>query len=183
MAIISLAAVGLAQPKSWLATFEWAVAWLVLMLAYSPAADRLASRLVKTPPTLGVFRALQRSWVNLAAGILIAWMLGGFLEEFVFRWVVLRSTEQWLSGLLAAPLAVAIAVFCAAFGAGLLHLYQGLRATIIVTQLSILFGVLFVVSGYDLWTVILCHGFYDTFAFVRFAAKKSKYSNLDDGAA
>jgi hypothetical protein len=25
----------------------------------------------------------------------------------------------------------------------------------------------------------LCHGFYDTIAFIRFAMKKSKYSDLD----
>jgi len=41
------------------------------------------------------------------------------------------------------------------------------------------FGVLFVVSGYNLWTVMLCHGLYDTIAFVRFANKKSKYSDLE----
>ncbi len=60
-----------------------------------------------------------------------------------------------------------------------MHLYQGLRAVIIVTQLSVLFGVLFVGSGYNLWAVILCHGLYDTIAFVRFANKKSNYSRLD----
>ena len=58
-------------------------------------------------------------------------------------------------------------------------MYQGLRAAIIVAQLSVLFGVLFVVSGHNLWAVMLCHGLYDTIAFIRFANKKSKYSKLD----
>jgi len=61
--------------------------------------------------------------------------------------------------------------------------YLGPRAMVIVTQLSALFGVLFVVSGHDLWTVILCHGLYDPVAVVRFAGKKSKYSRLDPDAA
>jgi hypothetical protein len=30
-----------------------------------------------------------------------------------------------------------------------------------------------------LWAVMVCHGMYDTIAFVRFATKKSKYSYLD----
>jgi hypothetical protein len=47
---------------------------------------------------------------------------------------------------------------------------------VIVTQLSVLFGVLFVLSGCTLWAVVLCHGMYDTVAFVRFAFGKSKYS-------
>jgi membrane protease YdiL (CAAX protease family) len=57
-----------------------------------------------------------------------------------------------------------------------IHLYQGPRAAATVAQLSALFGVLFVIDGYNLWAVIFCHGLYDTIAFVRFAAKKSKYS-------
>lgn len=76
-----------------------------------------------------------------------------------------------------------VAVCTAALGAGVMHAYQGLRAVVIITQLSVLFGVLFVVSGYNLWAVILCHGLDDTIAFVRFAHKQSAYSKLekDDG--
>ena len=112
-------------------------------------------------------------------GILVAWVLGGFLEELIFRGIILQSIEALLSAWLVTRMATGIAVCAAAAGAGLVHLYQGLRAAIIVTQLSVLFGLLFVVSGYNLWAVILCHGLYDTIAFVRFANKKSKYSRLD----
>jgi len=76
-------------------------------------------------------------------------------------------------------MATGIVVCIAAAGAGLIHLYQGPRAVIIITQLSVLFGLLFVISGYNLWAVVLCHGLYDTIAFIRFANKKSKYSKLD----
>lgn len=65
-------------------------------------------------------------------------------------------------------------------GAFVIHLCQGMRAAFIVTQLSVLFGVPFVISGENLWTVVLCHGLYDTVAFIRFANRSSKYSNLDD---
>jgi hypothetical protein len=80
---------------------------------------------------------------------------------------------------LGAPTAAAVAIVVAALGAGVIHLYQGLRAAIIITQLSVLFGLLFVLSGYDLWTVMLCHGLYDTVAFIRFAMRRSKYSKPD----
>ncbi len=53
-------------------------------------------------------------------------------------------------------------------------------AMVIISQLSALFGILFVISGYNLWAVMLCHGLYDTIAFVRFANKQSKYSDLDN---
>ncbi|HXX77998.1 MAG TPA: hypothetical protein VEI53_05885 [Ktedonobacteraceae bacterium] len=50
---------------------------------------------------------------------------------------------------------------------------------VIITQLSALFDVLFVISGYNLRAVILCHGSYDSIAFIRFANKQSNYSDLD----
>jgi membrane protease YdiL (CAAX protease family) len=164
---------------SWPWTFTYAVVWVALMLAYSPLADRIATRIVATPPTLGAFRAIQESRAKLIAGVFVAWILGGFLEELVFRGIVLKTVEllawQWVAG----PTGIVIAICVAAAGAGMIHLYQGPRAAIIITQLSVLFGVLFVISGYNLWAVMLCHGMYDTIAFIRFANKKSKYSELD----
>ncbi|MGO9606883.1 MAG: lysostaphin resistance A-like protein [Candidatus Binataceae bacterium] len=176
---ISLRDLGLDASGSWLWTIGFAVAWLALMLAYSPLADRLATRWVDKPPTLDTFRALQQSRIKLLLGIVVAWILGGFLEELVFRGILLQSIEALASAWLAAPMANGVAVCAAAAGAGVIHLYQGLRAAIIIMQLSVLFGVLFVLSGYNLWAVILCHGLYDTIAFVRFANKKSSYSRLD----
>jgi len=149
------------------------------MLAFTPLADAIATRLVAKPPTLAAFRMLQQSKTKLVLGIVAAWILGGFLEEFVFRGIVLQSIRGFLIPQFGPASATVLAVCFAALGAGLVHLYQGLRAAIIVTQLSVLFGLLFIVNGYNLWAVVFCHGMYDTIAFVRFANKKSKYSKLD----
>ncbi len=173
-------AFGLGTSPSWPSTIGVAVAWLAVMLGVSPLADKIATRLVARPPRLGAFRSIQQSRAKLVLGIVVAWILGGFLEEFVLRGIVLQAIEAALSARLADAVATGIAVCAAALGAGVMHLYQGLRAAIIITQLSVLFGVLFVVSGYNLWAVILCHGLYDTIAFLRFARKKSRYSKLDD---
>jgi membrane protease YdiL (CAAX protease family) len=176
---VTAAELGLAMPTSWWRVVVFAAAWTAIMFAYSPFADRLATRAFAEPPTLGSFRAIQQSRVKLIAGIAVAWVLGGILEELVFRGIVVKSVESLLTASLIVPIAAAVAVCVAALGAGLIHFYQGYRAMVIITQLSILFGVLFVISGYSLWTVMLCHGMYDTIAFIRFANKKSKYSNLD----
>ena len=176
---VSAASLGLSIPRSWLLTVGYAVAWLALMLACSPAADWIASRLIEKPPALGAFRAIQQSRLKLVAGIIVAWALGGILEEFVFRGVVLGSVEALLRGEIGVPGAAALAVVAAALGAAVIHLYQGPRAALIIAQLSVLFGILFVVSGHNLYAVMLCHGLYDTVAFIRFANKSSKYSNLE----
>ena len=179
---VSADELGLGIPGRPLVTIGLVLVWWGLMLAYSPLADRLATRWFAKPPTLQSFRAIQQSTVKLVAGILVAWLLGGILEELAFRGIVLRSIGLWLAAWLGGPIAVACAVGLAACGAGVIHIYQGSRAVAIIVQLSVLFGVLFVISGYNLWAVVLCHGLYDTVAFIRFANKKSRYSSLEGDA-
>jgi hypothetical protein len=147
---------GLALPDSWLAASVFALAGLAVLWAYTPIADRWATRWFARPPDLSAFRALQQSRAKLIAGITLAWVLP-------------------------APGATAAGVVTAAAAAWVIHLYQGLRAAFIIAQLSVLFGLLFVLSGYNLWPVILCHGLYDTIAFIRFANRQSRYSDLGEG--
>jgi membrane protease YdiL (CAAX protease family) len=172
--------VGFGIRNSWPLTIGVTVVWTGFMLAYSPVADWLATRWIARPPNLDAFRAIQESKAKLVAGIVVAWVLGGILEELVFRGIVLKSLESFLTEWLIEPVAAGIAIGVAALGAGLVHFYQGPRAVVIIVQLSILFGTLFVISGHNLWAVMFCHGLYDTVAFIRFANKKSKYSNLDE---
>ncbi len=172
---VTLEQLGLGR-AGWLPTLGYALAGLAVILAYSPLADRLAARFFKKPPTLEAFGVLRQSRLKLVAGIIAAWLLGGILEELVARGIVLQSIQAFLAPWLTTPVAAGVAVCIAAAGAGAMHLYQGPRAVLIIAQLSILFGILFVVSGYNLWAVMLCHGLYDTIAFIRFAKRKSRYS-------
>ena len=91
-------------------------------------------------------------------------------------------TTVGLVASLTQPIATLIAIGVVAFGATLFHFYQCPRGMLIIAQLSFLFGVLFVISGYNLWCVMICHGLYDPVTFVRFASKKSKYSTLNRGS-
>ena len=84
--------------------------------------------------------------------------------------------DRWLGHLVPRAVATTLAVLAAALVAGLLHLYQGKRAALVIVQLSVLFGVLFVLTGRNLWAVVICHGLYDTVAFVRYATGRSRYS-------
>jgi len=163
---------GLGIPIPWLSTIVFATAWLAGMLVYGPLADRIATRWFTKPRSLGAFRIIQQSTIKLIAGIIIAWALGAFLEELTLRGIVLKTIEAQLSRLLPMPIAAAISICVAAAGAGIIHLYQGPRAAFIITQLSTLCGLLFVLSTDSLWAVILSHGMYDTIAFIRFRERK-----------
>lgn len=171
-----LATAGLIWPIPWLHTLGFTLAGLSGLLAWTPVADRMATPLFPKPPTLGAFRGLQQSTLKLVIGIIVAWVLGGFLEEMLLRGLVLQVVEAFFAHWVLPGWAATFGIVAAAAVAAVLHLYQGPRAAFIVTQLSVLFGVLFVASGYNLWAVILAHGLYDTVAFVRFAMGKSRYS-------
>jgi membrane protease YdiL (CAAX protease family) len=162
---------GLGRPP-WLPTLGFALAGLAVMLAWSPLADCLAARWFPKPPTLDAFAPIRQSRRKLVAGILAAWVLGGILEELIARGIVLQSLQAWLAPSLPLPVAAGIAILIAGMGAGVMHFYHGPRAVLIITQLSVLLGILFVVSGGNLWAVMLCHGLYDTIAFIRFTCKK-----------
>lgn len=167
---------GLNRPRSWPFTVAGAVVWALVMLAYSPLADTLARKRFPEQPDLTAYDGLRRSRTMLLAGIAVGWLLGGFLEELAFRGVVLQAVEAWLSPVLPRPVAAAAAVLVAAAGAAVIHLYQGKRAVLIIFQLSALFGVLMVFGGHDLWAVMICHGVYDTVAFIRYANGTSRYA-------
>lgn len=96
------------------------------MLAASPVADRLATSLVEKPATLKAFRLIRQSTGKLVAGIVVAWVLGGFGEEIALRGLLLpwveRRAAPW--GGAAAP---GMAIGAAAVVAAIAHLYQGLR--------------------------------------------------------
>jgi membrane protease YdiL (CAAX protease family) len=167
---------GLGRPHSWPATVAAAVGWLALLLAYSPLADAPARRWFPERPNLAAFDPIRRSRIALVAGIVVAWVLGGLLEELALRGIVVQYLDRWLAPLLGAVPAATVAVLVAAAGAAAGHLYQGRRAAVVILQLSALSGVLMVVSGHNLWTVILCHGLYDTVAFIRYATGRSRYA-------
>jgi membrane protease YdiL (CAAX protease family) len=167
---------GLGRPHSWPGTVAVAVGWLALLLAYSPLADALARRWFPERPNLTAFDPIRRSRTALVAGIVVAWVLGGFLEELALRGIVVQYLDRWLAPVLGAVPAATVAVLAAAAGAAVGHLYQGRRAGIVILQLSALLGVLMVVSGHNLWAVILCHGLYDTVAFIRYATGRSRYA-------
>jgi membrane protease YdiL (CAAX protease family) len=162
------AGLGLAAPTTWLHTLMYAVFWTGVLVAYSPTADWAAAKVFKAPPRLGLFLGVRDSTLKLIIAIALAWVLGAFLEEIVLRGVVVGALRFAVGTWPAVAAAAAIAF--------VIHLYQGPRGALITAQLSLLFGVLFAASGYDLWAVILAHGFYDTIALVQLARKPKAQS-------
>lgn len=160
----------------WILTGVLALGWWVLMITYGPLADQIASYWFG-PALPDSFVTLQQAKFKLIQEILIVCGLNVILEEVVMHGIVLPSTAAGLAQWLPAWAAVILAIGVSAVGTGIVHLYRGVREVFIVTQLSALLGIFYVISGYNLWAVILCHGLYETTVLARLIMQQLKSSD------
>jgi membrane protease YdiL (CAAX protease family) len=114
-------------------------------------------------PDVSAFRSLVGNGAQLAFWLAIAWSLAAFLEEMVYRgWLMARFAELGqfsAGGWLAAVLGSSVL-----FGAA--HLYQGASGVIATGLSGLVFSLVYLATGRNLWASILAHGFNDTTGFV-----------------
>ena len=94
----------------------------------------------------------------------IAWLVGGFIEELLFRGFLINRVESLFGN---APGSTAIAILAQAVLFGTLHLYQGAYGFVFAGTLAVLYGVAYVVLGRNLWPLIIVHGTWNSIAISR----------------
>lgn len=95
----------------------------------------------------------------LATWMLQAWSLAAVGEEMVFRgYLIGRITD--LVGSTRIGVSGALATSSLAFG--LAHAYQGSAGVVATATVGCFMGLLYLYSGRNLWTVILCHAMVDS---------------------
>lgn len=98
-------------------------------------------------------------------GVLYAFIGARFYEEFTFRGFLMQGLAMFFGGSRSGWI-----VACVVQGAlfGLAHAYQNPLGIAITGTLGILMGLLVLVSGRNLWLVIIGHGLFDASRFVLF---------------
>ena len=150
--------VGIRQPGSWprlivLAPGLAAVVWVLDEFGIAP----LTASLVGSERDLGHFQDLESNWTQLLAWLALGWLVGGFLEELVFRGFLIQIGVHLLGERFLWPIAiVGSTVF------GLSHLYQGIAGVISTGTVGLLFAIVFVASRRNLVLTMLVHGFVNT---------------------
>ena len=151
---------GLSRPVNWSATVLVAI---VVALAYN-ALDvgvilPLLHRVTGEPLDLGEFVSLRGNSGTLLLLTMVSWVSAAFPEELLFRGYILnrltdvcgRTRTGW-----AASAAIVSVVF------GLAHHAQGATGVFDNVLAGLLFVVLYLASGRNLWLPILVHGTIDT---------------------
>jgi hypothetical protein len=157
-------AVGLRRPASWPRTVLSGVAIGIAydaadVLAFLPALRRLTGQAVQVEQ-LG---ALRGDLGALLVWLALTWTLAAFGEELAYRGYLLNRIVDTLgrsrAGLAASAILVSLLF-------GFAHGAQGLAGVLDNVLAGLLFAVVYLASGPNLWRPIIVHGVIDTTSFV-----------------
>ena len=138
-----------------------------ILLPLSSVAIHIVKTITASTPNVGAFDILRGNIAALAAGLVIAWIFGAFVEELVLRGFLLntlfdlfsdKSCPQWLTW--------TVAVLLSSATSGMGHFYQGIVGMVGTGLIAIGFSAIYLINRRNLWSCILAHGLYDTVAFI-----------------
>jgi membrane protease YdiL (CAAX protease family) len=152
--------VGMRRPRSWPLTFLLAlplgIGWPFLdIFIVEPWIESLTG--VKVD--LSLFEGMKANIIAYVIMLAIVWTLAAFGEELVYRGYFLNRIYD-LIGRNWTALILGLIPVSVCFGYA--HLYQGISGMIETGYVALGLGVLYLVSGRNLWLPILVHGLYDT---------------------
>lgn len=155
-----LASLGLTRPESWAMTVVWSlILGILLALASTVLIEPLADRLAGSEHDHSLFDGIRGNFKALMKLLVVVWLLVVILEEVIFRGFLMTELARLLG---TGALGTGFNLLFSSFLFGVAHWYQGKSGTISTGIMGLLLGIIFIVSGYNLWLPILTHGFIDT---------------------
>lgn len=156
--------VGLRRPPR----LRWLLAQVpvvtVTWLAVAAGATFLIGQFLPRPDTSARFGDLAGNLPATLWWIAIAWLIGGFAEEMIFRGFLLRRLEVLLPR---GARGTVTAVLLQALLFGAVHAYnRGLFGLLALGAVGAVLGTFYLVFRRNLWPVILAHGLGNTLGFV-----------------
>ena len=156
--------VGLARPRSWKWTLAIAAAAAGLRILLGDfVIEPLATRVwppIKAPEGA---EAITGDWKQALLWLLLIWTFAAFGEEMSYRGYLLNRAAD-LGKRSTAAYWIACVVVAVLFGYG--HYYKGPAGILDSGMAGLILGAAYLLSGRNLWTAILAHGFIDTFGVI-----------------
>ncbi len=152
--------VGMARPKSWPFTIllgfaGWFGTSLIIGLFILPILESIAA-----PPNLQAFDAIRGNLgIFLMLLLPVGWGTAAFGEEMLFRGLLMNRLAE-LMGRSSFAWGAALVLQAVIFGS--MHMYQGLPGALLTGSVGFVIGAWYLLTGRNLWIVILVHGLIDT---------------------
>jgi membrane protease YdiL (CAAX protease family) len=155
--------VGMSQPTSWWRTLAFGVGVGVVFNAldlkvFLPLLEQATGQ----APDLAQFDGVHGNIAVLLIWVTLTWTLG-IGEEMAWRGYLFNRLADLL-GRGKAGWALSLIAMALLFGLG--HSYQGITGVMDAALAGILYGVLYLVSGRNLWLPVIAHGVENTTSFV-----------------
>jgi membrane protease YdiL (CAAX protease family) len=150
---------GLYRPESWSKTIKMAfVAMLIVQ-----TVGFLQFTLNDSPPDYSSYQEAMTPW-GLLGWIVISWTTAGFGEEIIWRGFFMKQIARlfdeqkrssWVIGLVLTSI-----------GFGLAHFHQGIGGILGTGFVGLVYGIVYLKSGRNLWVPIIAHGLTDSISFI-----------------
>lgn len=165
----SWSSLGLFKIGSYLNLTLWIIGAFVVTLFIGNLGGALANTLISSPGEINnqINVVLQNRFSNLQGNLpvyiywlIISWVIGGFIEELLFRGFLILRFEKALSKI---PFSTAIAIFIQALIFGQQHMYyQGYVGLFETGFIALASGMIFVFCKRRIWPLIISHGLANT---------------------
>jgi membrane protease YdiL (CAAX protease family) len=156
--------IGMARPASWWRTVLLGIGIGVALNALDWAVVApLLHRVAGESQDLSQFDSLRGNVAVLVFWLTLAWTLGAFGEEMVWRGYIFNRLAD-LFGQSRAGWVLSLIIMGLLFGLG--HSYLGITGVVDNILWGILYGALYLASGRNLWLPIVAHGVENTTSFV-----------------
>lgn len=97
--------------------------------------------------------------------LLVVWVTAAFGEEIIFRGYLMRQLVKFLGD---SKISLAINILIISSFFGYMHMQQGITGQLVAGSTGALFSIIFYTRKYDLWFMIMLHGFFNTLGIFSF---------------
>jgi membrane protease YdiL (CAAX protease family) len=161
--------IGLKRPDSIIKILLWTVLILVLTTLLGALIEGVVASAI--PPVDSAVSTINERYQNRFAAVPgnlpaylfwlgIAWVIGGFTEEVLFRGMLISRFEKLFSF---APFGIFLAVIMQAIIFGQQHFYyQGLNGALATGAIALVSGLFYLLLKRNLWPLMLSHGLANT---------------------
>ena len=163
------AAIGLGRPRRWLWTVLLApVVAGITIVVVNVVVTHLVLPFVHNAPNSSRFAVLHGNLLALVFGLVSVWTSAAFGEEILARGYLIGRLANLLGGSQRAWVAGTV-LSAVVFGA--MHFYQGAAGMVLTGLVGLVFGVVYLLLGRNLWVLVLAHGLIDTVSFISIYAR------------
>jgi uncharacterized protein len=146
----------------WLKLIAWGLALaVVVQLMSGLAIEPFAQWVTHQAPDTSKLQGIVGNWRNLLIFLALSWLVGGLLEEVVFRGFIIGYGTLVFGEKFRWWLAVASSVIF-----GFSHLYQGAGGVLLTGVVGFILASAYIVSRKNLPLTMLAHGFIDTISMI-----------------